>query len=214
MANLFLLTVVGCSSNNLSDSSLAEQKTDSQSVLDSTLETHGEQDTVVNTADETIEDEEKAIEITEVILTSNEPMDYNCWQIAIDGLEEYTELAGESITDTPTDGNIYLVLYLKVKNSTGHEDYFNYNYLTAQIDGNDVETTYLINNPHQYNSLYTDLPQDEAIGGFLVWEVPSEWKELSVTYTGFEAQDHVRPVIKVSRDDLSTPVDYDPVYYY
>lgn len=216
MAGLLAYTGVGCSSDDTTEVPSTEQVAETQTQETQISETQENTQTMPQTpseADET-EEEDNFIETAEITVTSDEPMDYYGWQISIDGLEEYTELAGDAYTDTPAEGDVYLVLYLKIKNSTGHADYFNYNSLTAQLDGNDTESTYLVNNPHQYSSLYTNLPEDEAIGGFLVWEAPTDWQELSVTYTGFESQDHVRPVIQVSRDDLSAPVDYDPLYYY
>ena len=98
-------------------------------------------------------------------------------EISILGLKEYKKLKGERFTDKAPKGKKYLVLFLKVKNCLTDKDYFNVNNLSAELDGKEIENTFLLNDPEGYPTIFSNIEPETSIGGFIVWEVPEDWKK-------------------------------------
>ncbi|MFG6378169.1 MAG: hypothetical protein K1W19_07625, partial [Lachnospiraceae bacterium] len=44
-----------------------------------------------------------------------------------------------------SEGKKFLVLFLSITNNTSEDDYINYNYISAKVNGKDIEHTFLVN---------------------------------------------------------------------
>ena len=86
---------------------------------------------------------------------------------------------------------------------------FNYNNITAKLDGKELTDTFLINDPEGYQSIKTNLPDEYITQGYLVWEVPETWKKLEVTYSGWTQSYYTEPTIILTPDVLKTPETYN-----
>ena len=129
--------------------------------------------------------------------------------VKILGLKEYKKIKSEKYTDKAEKGKKFLVLFLSVKNDTNEEDYINYNYISTKVDGKKIEHTFLLNDPKGYPTIFSHVPANEGIGGFIVWEVPSAWKTLEFKYNGWKDINNISLEAKFTPDDLSDPVIYN-----
>lgn len=120
------------------------------------------------------------------------------------GFQEYASFEGETFTDTPAEGNKYLILYLGIANY-GQDDYFNPDYFTATLDGTEIEHTYLMNDPDGYSTAFSKISMGEEFCGYIVWEVPENWENFSFRYSGWETTNHAVIEATYSKDDLSDP---------
>ena len=125
------------------------------------------------------------------------------------GLKEYKNIEGETYTDKAGKGKKFLVLFLSIKNTTSEEDYINYNYISAKVDGKKTEHTFLVNEPKSYPTIFTHVPAGSTIGGFIVWKVPEDWKKLDFTYNGWKDRDNISMKAEFTPDDLSEPLIYN-----
>ncbi len=127
--------------------------------------------------------------------------------VSILGLQEYKKLKTEKYTDKASKGKKYLVLFLKVYNKRKDKNYFNVNYLSAKIDGKEIENTFLFNEPEGYQTIFTNIAGGSTAEGFIVWEVPEKWKKMEVTYAGWRDSDGLTLDAKLTRKDLKKPAE-------
>lgn len=125
------------------------------------------------------------------------------------GLKEYNELKGDDYTDKPNKKKKFLVLFLSIRNTGSEEDYINPNYITAKVDGKQLEHTFLVNEPKNYPTLFTHIPAGGSIGGFVVWEVPQNWKKFEVEYSGWKDIDGLTIKANFTPKDLFNPLIYN-----
>ncbi|MCX4327865.1 MAG: DUF5067 domain-containing protein [Lachnospiraceae bacterium] len=125
------------------------------------------------------------------------------------GLKEYKDIKGETYTDKAGKGKKFLVLFLSITNNTSEDDYINYNYISAKIDGKNIEHTFLVNDPKSYPTIFTHVPAGGTISGFIVWKVPEDWKKFKFTYNGWKDRDNVSLKAEFTPDDLSDPLIYN-----
>ena len=151
--------------------------------------------------------------IEKVKFTSDEAYLDSNRRVKFLGLKEYKEIAGDYHTDKPQKGNKYLVLFLSIANMGNEKDYINYNYLSVKVDGKKTDHTFLVNSPRNYPPIFEHIEAGKTIGGFIVWEVPSNWKSLSLTYDGWKDTDNISLSGKFTRKDLQNPIIYDSSAY-
>lgn len=141
-------------------------------------------------------------EITPQILSKDASYNTTNHSIEIIGFKEFKNLKTELYDDIPADGNVFLVVYLKYQNYTENNEYFNPEYLISTLDGAKISTTALVNDPDGYSTFFTNLSSNSTYYGYLAWEVPKDWKELQVTYKGWENSDSIDLNIKLVPKDL------------
>ncbi len=125
------------------------------------------------------------------------------------GLQEYDGFEGEKYTDTPSEGCKYLVLYLDLINYGEDSDYINPAYFTAEVDGESIESTYLLNDPEGYEAAFTTIDSETEIYGYVVFEVPEDWESFSFTYSGWEDTNGAVISSSFTKDDLSDPAEIE-----
>ena len=128
--------------------------------------------------------------------------------VSILGLQEYKKIKTDKYTDKAPKGKKYLVLFLEVYNKGKEKDYSNVNYLTAKVDGKDIENTFLFNEPEGYPTIFANIAGGGTAEGFIVWEVPEKWKKLNVTYEGWRDIDGLTLDAKLTKKDLKKPEKY------
>lgn len=132
-------------------------------------------------------------------------------EIAILGLKEYKKLKSDIYIDKPHKGKKFLVLFLKIRNRSYKDEYINVNNLTAKLDGNETETGMLVNQPKNYPTLFRSIPSETDTAGFVVWEVPQNWKKLQVSYDGWKYSDNIILDMEFTPEDLSEPPKFNDV---
>lgn len=163
---------------------------------------------------DTIEISSNEHEIEYFTVTKDNPMENRGLKLEIWGSAVYDKIEGEDFTDTPAEGKKYLVLFLKIQNRTGKDDYFNYNNISAKLDGEDITDTFLVNDPEGYTTIKATLTNEKNTLGYLVWEVPESWEKLEITYTGWTQAYYTEPTIILTPEDLETPDEYKTDYQY
>ena len=124
------------------------------------------------------------------------------------GMQEYKTIKTDKYKDKASKGKKYLVLFLKIYNKGNEKDYFNVNYLTAKVDGKETENTFLFNEPEGYPTIFANIEGGETTEGFIVWEVPENWKKLTVTYEGWKDIDGLTLDAELTKRDLKKPEQY------
>lgn len=145
------------------------------------------------------------VESTEESFDTTTPYGNLSHYIEFLGLKEYASLGDGNVTDTPSEGNVYLVLFLNLENRTDVADYINPYYVSATIDGTVVENTVLLNDPEGYSTLFTHVSPQDSLNGFIVWEVPESWTTLEFDFDNWENTDHVLLHAVFTKDDLADP---------
>lgn len=146
-------------------------------------------------------------EITTVKLTADQGYDDSKHAISFLGLKEYDEIKGEKLTDTPEKGKKFLVLFLEVhikSEEEGYKFYFHPDYLKAKADGKQVENTYLLNDPFEYDTVFKNYEFGQD-AGYIVYQVPEDWEKLTLTYTGLEQIVGNKIKMEFTRKDLKDP---------
>jgi len=121
------------------------------------------------------------------------------------GTKEYEKLKGDSYTDKPEKGKVYLVLFLQIDNQSSNSIYFSPNDLTAEVDGEEIEHSFLVNDPENYKTIFTTIEATTLKQGFIVWQVPENWRNLTYTYKGLEFSNHLAFSGTLSKDTLKNP---------
>lgn len=195
---LLMVFITGCNQNDTSE--VTDTKTDVQTGETIASDTGETEDMTVS--------ETSKNEIEYFTVTKDTPMENRGLLLELIGSAVYDKIEGEDYTDTPSEGKTYLVLYLSIKNRTGKDEYFNYNNITAKLDGEEITDVFLMNSPLGYSTIKTHLINEMITQGYLVWEVPENWEKLEVTYTGWTPTYYTEPTIVVTPDDLEEPEEY------
>lgn len=125
------------------------------------------------------------------------------------GLQQYPSLESENYTDVAEEGKEFLVLFLQLENRMEKDDYFNVEMFDAAVDGQRVETVFLVNNPQSYTSIFNTVPAGKTNAGFVVWQVPQNWETLKISYRGWEGLSNVIVNATLTPDDIKTPPDIE-----
>lgn len=125
------------------------------------------------------------------------------------GLKEYRKLKGDNYTDKAKKDKRFLVLFLSIRNTSNEKDYINPNYITAKVDGENIEHTFLVNEPFNYPTIFTNIEAGRTIGGFIVWEIPKDWKKFEMEYSAWKNIDGLTLNAEFTPDDLSDPLIYN-----
>lgn len=130
-------------------------------------------------------------------------------EISILGLKEYRKIKTKTYTDKAKKGKKFLVLYIKFRNRSYSDEYINVNYWTTKLDGKKIENTYLVNQPKNYPTLFKNIPSETDSAGYVVWEVPENWKKLQIAYEGWKDTDHVILRMTLTPKDIKNPPDFE-----
>lgn len=125
--------------------------------------------------------------------------------ITLTGLCRYDSLESDSYTDTPENGNVYLVMFFEITNHDNGDDYINPESLSAQTDGNEVEQAVLFNAPASYAPVFSHIADGETIQGYIAWEVPDNWSDFQMTYSGWDDSCGLTVTADVTPDMLIDP---------
>lgn len=105
------------------------------------------------------------------------------WNIALLDVKEYDKIEGEYYTEEPESGKVYLVSFLEAENVSGKDDYFNNFYFVAFADDYKIDNfTIIFNEPDGYSAIGGDVYSGKKTKGYIVYEVPKDWKTFELTY--------------------------------
>lgn len=152
-------------------------------------------------------------EPTEGTFTATQAYSNEKYEVKVMGLKEYKKIKTDKFTDKAKAGKKFLVLFLEVRNRTQSKVYFHADYLSAKLDGKEITHTVLFNEPEDYPTMFANIAADSYYGGFIVWEVPTDWNKIEITYEGFKGSDGLTLDSTLTKDDLKKPETYSPMKY-
>lgn len=209
------LLLTGCRQNTPSDSNASDSESNvgqtesmhdsSEDAVDDTLD-DSNGNAVSITDDTTNEISETDIRDPETVsLVMNNTNGNEKVSITMTGLCQYPALENDTYTDTPEDGNVFLVMFLQVRNHDNGNDYINPEALSAAVDGVDVTNCALFNQPESYEPIFDHINKGEERSGFIVWQVPSDWKQFHMEYDGWTDICALTVTADVTPDMLCSP---------
>lgn len=205
---LSMMIVSGCSDNTTTN-----DISESNTVVVENNDTANTEDTAENDLGEEYPDqEEDAKEYVEPVtayLNMEEAYNDTRLKVACTGLAQYDELSSDSYRDVPEEGNVFVVLFLNIENYSLTDAYFSAESLQSHVDQVDISHTILVNDPEGYPTIFKNIPAKSGINGYIVWEVPKDWTELSFEYTGWAETHSVIINGTFTPDDLKEPTPYD-----
>lgn len=193
------LLVTGCGQNQSAETIDPAEQT-----------TSAEPDTVSpeNTETDPSNEESSDIDSREpetVALVMNQTNGNEKISITMTGLCQYDSLESDAYTDTPADGNVYLVMFLQIDNHDNGDDYFNPENMSASVDSKSVSHVGLFNQPESYDPVFDHVSKDEHLTGYVAWEVPSGWQSFDMEYDGWQDTCSLTVTAHVTPDMLTMP---------
>ena len=129
------------------------------------------------------------------------------WSIALLYAKEYDSIGDEYYQNKPAEGNKFLVLFFDVKNISSDNDYFNSMFFEGYADDYSVSPSIIMENPDRMYSIGGDLDAGKMSKGFIVYEVPSDWKTFEISYKDGLWTTHKSATFVVNKEDISS-LDY------
>lgn len=129
-------------------------------------------------------------------------------QINVIGFKTYKKLESEMYTDKAAKDKSYLVLFLEIYNKQNEKDYINVNYLSTKVDDTEITNTVLFNEPEGFQTVFQNIEPENTLSGFIVWEVPKDWKKIEIVYNGWKDSDNLSINCTFTPDDYFNPPKY------
>ncbi len=129
-------------------------------------------------------------------------------QINVIGFKTYKKLESEMYTDKAAKDTSYLVLFLEIYNKQNEKDYINVNYLSTKVDDTEITNTVLFNEPEGFQTVFQNIEPENTLSGFIVWEVPKDWKKIEIVYNGWKDSDNLSINCTFTPDDYFNPPKY------
>ena len=113
----------------------------------------------------------------------------------------YDEIA----TIKPNDGNLFVVLFFNVKNVSDDSRYISVHNFDGMVYGNEVYDKNVLVNVDGYDSLGSFVLPDDDVNGYIVYEVPKDWRLFEVSYreNSFDKESIVFSLYNENVDDIS-----------
>lgn len=191
----------------LTDQGLDEFKptsTDPDKSDSSTSDMDPSTDSIEESSIETDTREPETVSLTMSQTNGNEKV-----SITMTGLCQYDSLESSAYTDTPADGNVYLVMFLEIANHDNGDDYINPENMSAIVDGEKVSQLSLFNQPESYTPIFDHIDNGEQLTGYIAWEVPSDWQSFDMEYDGWQDSCALTVTAHVTPNMLTTPPSID-----
>lgn len=153
--------------------------------------------------------DEEETKTTEINISANAGYADEKHEVTVLGLKSYKKLDNGTYKDKAAKNKKYLVLFLEISNKTLEEDYINVNYLSAKVDGKEITNTVLFNEPEGYQTIFDHVGVQDTLKGFVVWEVPKDWKKIEIKYSGWEDIDNLNINCSFTPDDYFDPPQYE-----
>ncbi len=129
-------------------------------------------------------------------------------QINVIGFKTYKKLESEMYTDKAAKDKSYLVLFLEIYNKQNEKDYINVNYLSTKVDDTEITNTVLFNEPEGFQTVFQNIEPENTLSGFIVWEVPKDWKKIEIVYNGWKDSDNLSINCTFTPNDYFNPPKY------
>lgn len=221
LASILCINILGCShtetKDNINLASTPAMSENTSEYVDNKNQETSEPENTKNINTPLPEETEPAATpetgpVTGKISASQQYSDINR-VINVLGLKEYKKIKSDKYTDKASNGKKFLILFLSISNTSHEDDYINYNYISAKIDGKEIEHTAIFNEPRNYPTIFNTIKAGKTSAGFIAWEIPENWTKFEFTYNGWENIDNLSIEAEFTPKDLSNPVIYNASNY-
>ena len=202
MLGMLMMLCMGCSASDKPAQPQGQEAeiAEDQGAAEETPAVGDEEETEKDWPDDAERPEDREVE--HMTLSATTACVNERFRMDVTGLKEYENIETENYTDTPAEGNVYLVLFLKVQNHLKDDLYFDATAFTSQADVNTLNHTFLVNDPEEYQTMFRVIDAETDGYGYIVWEVPKDWAELSFDYTGWDQACYANIHGSFTPDDL------------
>ena len=105
------------------------------------------------------------------------------WRIKLTGKDEMQSLGQEPLTTIADSGKLLLILYFDVTNISEADDYFNYMYFKAEVDGQKAELILpAVTTINEHNTAIGTVADGETAAFCVVYQVPKNWTTFKISY--------------------------------
>lgn len=125
------------------------------------------------------------------------------WSIALLYAKEYDSIDSEYYSDKPAEGSKFLALFFDVKNISSENDYFNYLLFEGYADDYSTNVSLIMGNPDGMSAIGGNLDAGKMSKGYIVYEVPSDWKSFEISYKDGVWTTHKAATFVVNKEDVS-----------
>ncbi len=221
LTSILCINILGCShtetKDNINPASTPDTSENTSEYVDNKNQETSEPENTKNINTPLPEETEPAATpeaepVTGKISASQQYSDINR-VINVLGLKEYKKIESDKYTDKASNGKKFLTLFLSISNTSHEDDYINYNYISAKIDGKEIEHTAIFNEPRNYPTIFNTIKAGKTSAGFIAWEIPENWTKFEFTYNGWENIDNLSIEAEFNPKDLSNPVIYNASHY-
>lgn len=172
----------------------AEQATQTESNTNTTDEQDPQQETVVVNPD--VEPEpEKVFGIGDTI--SNDT-----WELTLLDAKTYTEISGDTFTDTPSDNKVYMVIFLEAKNISDQDARYNIFYNSAYADDYSVDLATLFNGAEGYSLMGGEVACGKRSKGYYAFEIDKDWETFEYIYSQAFTGDDQKLTFTIHKSDI------------
>ena len=120
-------------------------------------------------------------------------------QITLDKVELYTD-DSEYFSQEPEEGNVYLLLWFTVKNTTEKDEYINSLYGSGYCDDLSAKEVWLMNVKGE--TFGGDIAAGKNMKGYIAYEVPENWNAIEYQYKTLFATQESKMTFKATKDDI------------
>ena len=221
LTSILCINILGCShtetKDNINPASTPDTSENTSEYVDNKNQETSEPENTKNINTPLPEETEPAATpeaepVTGKISASQQYSDINR-VINVLGLKEYKKIESDKYTDKASNGKKFLTLFLSISNTSHEDDYINYNYISAKIDGKEIEHTAIFNEPRNYPTIFNTIKAGKTSAGFIAWEIPENWTKFEFTYNGWENIDNLSIEAEFTQKDLRNPVIYNASHY-
>ncbi len=105
------------------------------------------------------------------------------WELTLLDAKTYTEISGDTYTDTPSDNKVYMVIFLEAKNISDQDAHYNIFYNSAYADDYSVDLTTLFNDVEGYSLMGGDIACGKRSKGYYAFEIDENWETFEYIYS-------------------------------
>lgn len=108
-------------------------------------------------------------------------------EVSIESAEEFSYIEDKFYNEkTQTEGNVFLIMYFNVKNTSKESDMLNTMFFNAYADGYKADVSYItLNEPKTGYSNSGTVDAGKSAKMYVAFEVPANWSEFEAVYDDY-----------------------------
>lgn len=109
------------------------------------------------------------------------------WKVSFVDASEYDKVGDDIFPMSAKSGNKFLVLFFEIENISDEEHFFTSYNFDSYLDGYVLDQSLCLDDINGYKTISKNIAPGMKHKGYLLFEVPKDWKELIFTYDGLDS---------------------------